>query len=911
VPGYWEDRTTFTYDADGRRTATVEARGNVPGASPASYTTSVQYDADGRPVATTDPLGRTSSTTYDAAGRPVATVDTSGGTTTTAYDATGLPTSVTAPDGAETAYGYDAAGRVAERVDPLGRSTGYAYDAVGRVVAQTDPLGRVTRTTYDAAGNVATIVRPSGTQTTGDPDDGTITFDHDEAGRVTARSFSDGTAAFGYEYSAAGRLVTASRTAGGTVTSATTYGYDQLGRTLSAERTGPGAVAAAYSYTAAGRLAGAAWSTGQSVSYSYNQVGQLVEVVPEGPGGLTPVNYAYDAAGNRVATNMTGAPSSGTQVVYDLAGQVSTVKHAVGASTTLRYDLVRDVRGNPTLVTEQADGVVTRTAYEYDGVGRLTAQCSPAIGSSGGCAGLVPGSWFSYDQMGNRTSETVRSGFGQWAGVVRTDSVYDEADQLVSQSVGAVQVASFGWSPEGALVSSSSAAGDRSWVSDLSGELVSVVLEDGRVVGFEHDAEGNRVARSVDGVVDASWAWDSTVAAVPVRVGQSAPGGAVVSWLPDVLSGVGAPLAQVPVSGAGSWLLADPFSSVVASVPAGSGVVAGSARFDAFGVPVVPASGALVGQGVGFAGQYLDGVVGAYDMRARDYVASWGRFTSADPVAVPVGMGMVNGYGYAFGNPLVLHDVTGNWPSCDELWGLCDSPTFFWNEVVGFGQGAVGTVDALVHPLRTHRLMVDACNAGFDQWSGGAGLTWEGGAQCVDNLNPFAQIRRDVSSSLRSGCVEESGQAFGRALFGAAATAAPFVKAAPAAIDGARNGAGWWSKTNTGPPAANTGRVSGNVDGIPAVHWGQQAKHLPGHPEYIPGRSQLTSNPEALAQRAGTGTPVGNVLRGQPGFRERIDFGETIGTWISRDGTSSTPTSVGVLHYRADGSVHIIPGRPQ
>ena len=172
---------------------------------------------------------------------------------------------------------------------------------------------------------------------------------------------------------------------------------------------------------------------------------------------------------------------------------------------------------------------------------------------------------------------------------------------------------------------------------------------------------------------------------------------------------------------------------------------------------------------------------------------------------------MVNGYGYAFGNPLVLHDVTGNWPSCDELWGLCDSPTFFWNEVVGFGQGAVGTVDAMVHPLRTHRLMVDACNAGFDQWSGGAGLTWEGGAQCVDNLNPFAQIRRDASSSLRSGCVEESGQAFGRALFGAAATAAPFVKAAPAAIDGARNGAGWWNRTNTGLSAANTTATSGRI----------------------------------------------------------------------------------------------------
>jgi hypothetical protein len=100
------------------------------------------------------------------------------------------------------------------------------------------------------------------------------------------------------------------------------------------------------------------------------------------------------------------------------------------------------------------------------------------------------------------------------------------------------------------------------------------------------------------------------------------------------------------------------------------------------------------------------------------------------------------------------------------------------------------------------------------------------------------------------------------------------------------------------------------VDDLPTVNWGQQSKHFPGHPNLIPGRSTLTANPEALIQRAGTGTPVGSVPRGQAGFKERIDFGDNIGTYVSRDGTSS-PTSIGILHYRADGSVHIIPGRPQ
>jgi hypothetical protein len=79
------------------------------------------------------------------------------------------------------------------------------------------------------------------------------------------------------------------------------------------------------------------------------------------------------------------------------------------------------------------------------------------------------------------------------------------------------------------------------------------------------------------------------------------------------------------------------------------------------------------------------------------------------------------------------------------------------------------------------------------------------------------------------------------------------------------------------------------------VNWGQQSKHFPGHPNFIPGKSTHTANPETLIQCASTGTPVGNVPRGQAGFKERIDFGDSIGTYVFRDGATS-PTSIGILH---------------
>ncbi len=120
-----------------------------------------------------------------------------------------------------------------------------------------------------------------------------------------------------------------------------------------------------------------------------------------------------------------------------------------------------------------------------------------------------------------------------------------------------------------------------------------------------------------------------------------------------------------------------------------------------------------------------------------------------------------------------------------------------------------------------------------------------------------------------------------------------------------------------GRPGATTPRVPVIPPGarpatVPVtVHWGQQQKHLPDSPNYMPGRSPLTADPEVLIQQAGTGSPVNSVPRGEPGFRERIDFGYIVGTYMPKDGGEPTPTSVGIVHYRADGSVHIVPGRPQ
>lgn len=43
----------------------------------------------------------------------------------------------------------------------------------------------------------------------------------------------------------------------------------------------------------------------------------------------------------------------------------------------------------------------------------------------------------------------------------------------------------------------------------------------------------------------------------------------------------------------------------------------------------------------------------------------------------------------------------------------------------------------------------------------------------------------------------------------------------------------------------------------------------------------------------GSGVPIGNVARGEPGFKERIDFGEVIGQWSDRTTGETDPRVCG------------------
>ncbi|OKH50474.1 hypothetical protein NIES2101_19265 [Calothrix sp. HK-06] len=93
---------------------------------------------------------------------------------------------------------------------------------------------------------------------------------------------------------------------------------------------------------------------------------------------------------------------------------------------------------------------------------------------------------------------------------------------------------------------------------------------------------------------------------------------------------------------------------------------------------------------------------------------------------------------------------------------------------------------------------------------------------------------------------------------------------------------------------------------------GKQGKHVPEHNNFTDGRSELTHpNPQQLIDDfAGKGQPVNSTVKqGQPGFRERVDFGEIIGNYVDPETGVKTPTTKGIIHYSKSG-VHIVPAKP-
>ena len=381
-----------THDETNHGSGTGPARGNATAVvrwlnTGYSVTTTAAYDETGQIVSMTDPCGNTGcsdiagmnhTTTYSYADNP------SGGNG--AGQSNAYLTRITSPSvngmaqQNNFAYNY-VTGNVVSSTDPNNQTTGYQYnDSLSRLTETDYPDGGKTTIGYnDSVPSVTTTVSAA-------PDPNIVNVSiTDGLGHVVQTqlpSDPEGTDFVDTSVDGMGRLYTSSnphRPSSSSTDGTSSYTYDALGRPKIL--THPDGTTLQWTYT--GNCTISTDEVGNSWTRCTDALGRLISVLE--PGGL-PTSYSYDPLGNLLNVTQTGVTGEAARIrsfVYDSLSRLTSASNPETGTVTYNYD----ANGNLTLKTD-ARGAWTQ--YAYDALNRLTDKYFSD--------GLTPNQHFRYEQ---------------------------------------------------------------------------------------------------------------------------------------------------------------------------------------------------------------------------------------------------------------------------------------------------------------------------------------------------------------------------------------------------------------------------------------------------------------------------------------------------------------------------------
>jgi RHS repeat-associated protein len=358
--------TSYCYDPDGDRTATVAPDGNTSltpatcsGSSPyqtsSEYQTGYKYDSLGEIVSRTRPAtsaatdGQTTTYTYDPAGNELTSEDPTGVTVTNTYTplnevATRSYSGTSAPS---VSYTYDANGNRVAMSDGTGDSS-YTYNPFDELVSYENGNSQTVTYGYDNDGDVTSIGYPlSGSWATGHS---SVNYTYDDAGLMTAVTpfgesaiditntadgLPDSTSlgatgdTLSTSYDDADNPSEISLASGATTLEQFSYDYMPSGAVASETDT-PAAVTATsdYDFDASGN----ATTLPASTSGSFDHASELTSTVAGG----TTTDYAYNADGERTSAAVGG--TSTMTASYNGAQQLTAYQDTAANMTAATYD---------------------------------------------------------------------------------------------------------------------------------------------------------------------------------------------------------------------------------------------------------------------------------------------------------------------------------------------------------------------------------------------------------------------------------------------------------------------------------------------------------------------------------------------------------------------------------------------
>jgi RHS repeat-associated protein len=603
-----------------------------------------RFDKVANTVTTTTAGGRVSAATLDNLGRTIGISVVGGPTLERTLDGRGRVTEA-AVGGRVTRYAYDSLDRVTEFTDVLGRTTHFAHNDMNQLIRRDLPDGRQISIAYDHNGNVTSVTPPSR------PVHG---FVNNAAGQVTTYTAPDagaGPAEVRYSYDSAGRPVTITRPdssvfriaynaadfnevvvlpgndtlkvirdpASGNVTQSTLTGA------VSVAHTYDGPLPTSNSWT--GIIQGTV-ATGYDADFR-----RASERVNGGP--ALPFTYDADGLMNGVgALTITRSPTTGapsgttlgsvvTSATYQLGYELASLAARLGSDTFYAVVLQRDSAGRITNRSETINHVTSNTAFAYDSAARLATVTRDGV--------VIEA--YEYDGNGNRIYVTTSTG--------STISAFDVQDRITAG--GSVQ---YEHTANGDLRKTIRGADTTVFAYDALGNLRSVSRTGLPLIEYVVDAEGNRVGKRVNGILNQSWLYNGGLV-----LAEFDGSGVLVSRF---VYG-DRPVPEYMVRAGSTYrIVSDERGSVRFVVDVATGVIAQRIDYDPFGRVTLNTNPGF--QPFGFAGGLYDAETGLVRFGARDYDATIGRWTAKDPIGFAAEFNL---YSYVFNDPVNWTDVAG------------------------------------------------------------------------------------------------------------------------------------------------------------------------------------------------------------------------------------------------------------
>lgn len=412
------------------------------------------------------------------------------------------------------------------------------------------------------------------------------------------------------------------------------------------------------------------WTSQTEIDYAHDPLGRLVTVTEVERAGVVlgiPVvtKYTYDAVGGQtgqVTTQGSTTLLSTTNTFDPQTNQLSSVVNTGGSGNTISsFTYTRRADGQITQVTEsvvQPDGttVTGTTTYEYDAMNRLTRETYTT-------GGATTATTYVLDRVGNRVSVT--------AGGTTTTSIYNARDQLLTSTTESTTITST-YDANGSLATQGGGGSNTVYTYDARGRITSAAVTQGSsstTETFTYTPDGIRSGVTVNGVTTRYLVDELSPSgyAQVIEEWTNASNGNLVLTASFVFGSGLVPISTTRVSrdangtvtGTQTGLfLTDGHSAPRQVVDATSGAVVRAVRYDAFGNTVATAG--TFQTPIGYQGQRFDAVLGQYDMRARMYDPTSGRFTGMDPEAGTYSDPLqLMRYGYAGANPVWRIDPSG------------------------------------------------------------------------------------------------------------------------------------------------------------------------------------------------------------------------------------------------------------